>query len=1102
MRGRFDEAASLATAPSAEHGVLDGKESAPVFIRAAATATAAAIGLSIVTAAPCLPTVSPASAAAFNRVADVAAAGLPAEVLPPIAAVNTGDVWPSLYHSAQFFSSFRPLPVPITFDEGSFADRSGFAAPPLVYTYPSTDASVETRNEPLTARAVAESSAVPASLPVSLPASLPAALPASLPAGNFALPAPSAAVLRVPPSGAAVTSAPVALEFPAAPAASADAGKEAAGSAGADAGAGADVVLGVNVSVLKAAFGTVFKLFGICAFVVCLQKSGILPKSTPSVLSQVSFRVLIPCFLMTKVAATLSGESLSALAVLPLIAILQVLVGTVLGKAACLVAFHKPSSLLPSAALLPSLVTGNTSSSSSSSSGSNSSSKNNLKHSDGTSRETHTEPVSTAAEPASTAAAVSTALASAEAAAAALRTKESVVTAVCAFSNSLSLPLVFLTALLSQVDGDRAAGYLALFMMGWQPALWTIGYSILKDAGKPAGGASSSSTKATATSGAGHAAAAGGGVGGVRAWASNAVECVSGVAKKVFNPPMYGVLVGVVIGTTPLGHFFLPAAADAAAAATAAAAGSGDLLSSLFGPATAGVLHPLFGAAGMLGGACVPVQTIVLSSSLADALPANLSWPKFLPALPNLPTPPNPFANLQKSLSAKFPAPVFPAGSPPLADLHHLLQSLLTPSSSSSSSSHPASSPSYSSSSSSDSASSLWLLARLVPHQPFLGNSVLAASYSTAAAAAATASAASASVIAGGASAAVLAIPVQGIVERGAEGLERGAEGLERGEDGLERGEDGLKQVRSCEAESNTEAVGGVAMMGGGDATGALEVNGLDALELEMDLSMGQGAAMQLERPNTDAATGTAATASEAAAVGDAGAEGFPAAAAAVGEDVAAPIRSVAPTTPVATPVTMSPELAAALAPATAAALAPSSSAVFAHAAATPTASPQSIASATSPAAAVPASSALPAAVPAGGGGAAAAAAAPATAPALAGPQADLLDNRALVVVSLVRLLVSPIVGMTSIMALYHAHLIPQDPICVLCLMVRVLTDSISPSVKLQDPSSGRSACLTHASTVRVGHATHHHLGHRFPHNPQHPHVTTIAMWHFTRHCN
>ena len=37
------------------------------------------------------------------------------------------------------------------------------------------------------------------------------------------------------------------------------------------------------------------------AFVVWMQRSGQLPPETPVVLSQVAFRVLIPCFLMTKV---------------------------------------------------------------------------------------------------------------------------------------------------------------------------------------------------------------------------------------------------------------------------------------------------------------------------------------------------------------------------------------------------------------------------------------------------------------------------------------------------------------------------------------------------------------------------------------------------------------------------------------------------------------------------------------------------------------------------------------------------------------------------------------------------------------------------------
>lgn len=42
-------------------------------------------------------------------------------------------------------------------------------------------------------------------------------------------------------------------------------------------------------------------MFELAAFVVWMQRSGQLPAETPVVLSQVAFRVLIPCFLMTKV---------------------------------------------------------------------------------------------------------------------------------------------------------------------------------------------------------------------------------------------------------------------------------------------------------------------------------------------------------------------------------------------------------------------------------------------------------------------------------------------------------------------------------------------------------------------------------------------------------------------------------------------------------------------------------------------------------------------------------------------------------------------------------------------------------------------------------
>ena len=55
----------------------------------------------------------------------------------------------------------------------------------------------------------------------------------------------------------------------------------------------------------------------------------------------------------------------------------------------------------------------------------------------------------------------------------------------CAFGNSVTLPLIFLTALLPSAAADRATGYLALFMMGWSPMLWTFGLYLL-NRGMPA----------------------------------------------------------------------------------------------------------------------------------------------------------------------------------------------------------------------------------------------------------------------------------------------------------------------------------------------------------------------------------------------------------------------------------------------------------------------------------------------------------------------------------------------------------------------------------------------------------------------------------------
>lgn len=57
------------------------------------------------------------------------------------------------------------------------------------------------------------------------------------------------------------------------------------------------------------------------------------------------------------------------------------------------------------------------------------------------------------------------------------------VSTACTFGNSLTLPLVFMSSLMPAADFDRAVGYTALFLTGWSPLLWSLGYSQLTSAG-------------------------------------------------------------------------------------------------------------------------------------------------------------------------------------------------------------------------------------------------------------------------------------------------------------------------------------------------------------------------------------------------------------------------------------------------------------------------------------------------------------------------------------------------------------------------------------------------------------------------------------------
>ena len=51
--------------------------------------------------------------------------------------------------------------------------------------------------------------------------------------------------------------------------------------------------------------------------------------------------------------------------------------------------------------------------------------------------------------------------------------------ACCAFGNTFTLPIVFLVEVLGAAFGDRVAGYVALYLIGWSPALWTAGYLLI-----------------------------------------------------------------------------------------------------------------------------------------------------------------------------------------------------------------------------------------------------------------------------------------------------------------------------------------------------------------------------------------------------------------------------------------------------------------------------------------------------------------------------------------------------------------------------------------------------------------------------------------------
>eukprot|EP00850_Spirogloea_muscicola_P009187 SM000051S17547 [mRNA] locus=s51:194770:197972:+ [translate_table: standard] len=344
--------------------------------------------------------------------------------------------------------------------------------------------------------------------------------------------------------------------------------------------------------ILRSTVGSSVKLFSLCAIVVWLQKTGKLPAATPSVLSQVAFQLLIPCFLMSKVSSTLAGQPSAALLALPLAAV--VIIGAALGKVACWLAYPRRSqpadivttpawvpAVAEAVALAPVAASGQ--------------------------KGPAVEPKQQLAKPELPLELV--AVAPPSLAPADESKRGAVVTAACAFGNSLTLPLVYLTGVLTDVEVDRAAGYLALFMVGWSPALWSVGYRIITGGGE---GEDEESGEE------------GGELTFLSPWQS-----VVAWLSRVMNPPLYGVLIGMLIGGTPLSHLFVAAPHDKVGMAGESL--TSGVLALLF-RSTAGIFRPVLEAVTVLGSATLAVQTIVLASSLAASVPSEVRLPRALKA--------------------------------------------------------------------------------------------------------------------------------------------------------------------------------------------------------------------------------------------------------------------------------------------------------------------------------------------------------------------------------------------------------------------------------------------------------------------------------------
>lgn len=351
--------------------------------------------------------------------------------------------------------------------------------------------------------------------------------------------------------------------------------------------------VGFNPLVAAACAAATFKIVLLCVVVARLIEADRLPRETPVVLSKLAFNVCLPTYMCTRVAATLNTTPLTlGVGVLPVCAVAQVCVGGALGAI-----------LMTSLRAVPGFVArawrgeeGGLSDSSGASAGA---------VARGVARAVGNAGVAGAIAPGSVTKRLDESLDESLAngvvetpftesrrrvatamAESARDPMDRIGVACCAFGNTFTLPIVFLVEVLGAAFGDRVAGYVALYLIGWSPALWTAGYVLIT------GAAGADATRPR----------------------KSARETVAFIAKEVCNPPMIGICLGVLIGCTPLRHVLI-----------GNTTGSIDLTSGI--PLELGVAFAAarcaFELAALVGGAALPVQTLILASSFVKPKPGE-----------------------------------------------------------------------------------------------------------------------------------------------------------------------------------------------------------------------------------------------------------------------------------------------------------------------------------------------------------------------------------------------------------------------------------------------------------------------------------------------